>query len=155
MLKKFGADLKKIREKRGITLHDIANKTRIHITLLEKMEHGDFSFYSSTYIRAFLKQYSKITGLNPDEVLFKLMTMAHEQDITLNQLVNNILRDEMNKLDQEKRISINDLQKKKKIDKMIKAVEDGQTFIICEDDECLKPISVIMPIDKYNALKSM
>jgi len=91
----------------------------------------------------------------PDEVLFKLMTMAHEQDITLNQLVNNILRDEMNKLDQEKRISINDLQKKKKIDKMIKAVEDGQTFIICEDDECLKPISVIMPIDKYNALKSM
>jgi len=70
MLKKFGADLKKIREKRGITLHDIANKTRIHITLLEKMEHGDFSFYSSTYIRAFLKQYSKITGLNPDEVLF-------------------------------------------------------------------------------------
>lgn len=70
MLKKFGADLKKIREKRGITLHDIANKTRIHITLLEKMEHGDFSFYSSTYIRAFLKQYSKITGLNPDDVLF-------------------------------------------------------------------------------------
>lgn len=70
MLKKFGADLKKIREKRGITLHDIANKTRIHVTLLEKMEHGDFSFYSSTYIRAFLKQYSKITGLNPDEVLF-------------------------------------------------------------------------------------
>ncbi len=70
MLKKFGADLKKIREKRGITLHDIANKTRIHVTLLEKMEHGDFSFYSSTYIRAFLKQYSKITGLKPDEVLF-------------------------------------------------------------------------------------
>ncbi len=90
MLKKFGADLKKIREKRGITLHDIANKTRIHITLLEKMENGDFSFYSSTYIRAFLKQYSRIAGLNPDEILFNYemarsgkyagMTEASESD---------------------------------------------------------------------------
>ncbi|MCE1164598.1 MAG: helix-turn-helix domain-containing protein [Bacteroidetes bacterium] len=70
MLKKFGADLRKVREKHNITLHDIANKTRIHITLLEKMENGDFSFYSSTYIRAFLKQYSKCIGLNPDEILF-------------------------------------------------------------------------------------
>ncbi len=70
MLKKFGADLRKVREKHNITLHDIANKTRIHITLLEKMENGDFSFYSSTYIRAFLKQYSKCIGLNPEEILF-------------------------------------------------------------------------------------
>ena len=28
-----------------------------------------------------------------DAVLYQLMTMAHEQDITLNQLVNNILRE--------------------------------------------------------------
>lgn len=27
-----------------------------------------------------------------DDLLFKLMLMAHEQDITLNQLVENILR---------------------------------------------------------------
>lgn len=27
-----------------------------------------------------------------DDLLFKLMFMAHEQDITLNQLVENILR---------------------------------------------------------------
>lgn len=32
--------------------------------------------------------------LNLDkDVLFELMLMAHEQDITLNQLVNNILRE--------------------------------------------------------------
>ena len=28
-----------------------------------------------------------------DDILFKLMLMAHEQDITLNQLVENILRE--------------------------------------------------------------
>ena len=30
-----------------------------------------------------------------DETLFKVMKMAHEQDITLNQLVENILREEI------------------------------------------------------------
>lgn len=33
----------------------------------------------------------------PDEVVFKLMIEAHEQDITLNQLFNNILREELEK----------------------------------------------------------
>lgn len=31
----------------------------------------------------------------PDDVLFTLMLQAHEQDITLNQHVNNILRQEL------------------------------------------------------------
>jgi predicted HicB family RNase H-like nuclease len=41
-----------------------------------------------------------------DDLLFQLMLMAHEQDITLNQLVENILREfikkeEANKLKKE------------------------------------------------------
>lgn len=32
----------------------------------------------------------------PDDQIFMLMRIAHERDITLNQLVNNILRDAMN-----------------------------------------------------------
>ena len=35
----------------------------------------------------------------PDDVLFKLMLQAHEHDITLNQMVERILREE---LDREK-----------------------------------------------------
>jgi hypothetical protein len=31
----------------------------------------------------------------PDDVLFKLMMMAHQRDITLNQLCNEILRHEL------------------------------------------------------------
>jgi len=34
----------------------------------------------------------------PDDVLFELMLLAHERDITLNQLCNEILREQ---LDQE------------------------------------------------------
>lgn len=70
MLKKFGQDLQKIRESKKITIADISGKTKIHKTILEKMENGDFSFFSATHIRAFLKQYAKAVGLNSDDILF-------------------------------------------------------------------------------------
>ena len=37
----------------------------------------------------------------PDDVLFQLMLFAHEQDITLNQLINTILREQIDKLGQD------------------------------------------------------
>ncbi len=70
MLKKYAADLRKARERRNITLSDVSNKTRIHISLLEKMESGNFTFFNATYVRAFIRQYAKTIGLNPDEVLY-------------------------------------------------------------------------------------
>lgn len=70
MLKKFGQDLQKIRESKKITIADISGKTKIHKTILEKMEKGDFSFFSTTHIRAFLKQYAKAVGINSDDILF-------------------------------------------------------------------------------------
>jgi ATP-dependent Clp protease adapter protein ClpS len=33
----------------------------------------------------------------PDEMLFKLMVMAHEEDVTFNQFVNNIIKEELAK----------------------------------------------------------
>jgi len=33
----------------------------------------------------------------PEETIFQLMLMAHEQDITFNQFVNNILKEELAK----------------------------------------------------------
>jgi hypothetical protein len=33
----------------------------------------------------------------PDDVLFDLMLMAHERDITLNQLCNEILREQLDR----------------------------------------------------------
>ena len=70
MLKKFAEDLKSYREKKGKTLFDIAHETRIHISNLEKMESGDFSFLPQPYIRAFLKQYIKCLRLNEAEMLY-------------------------------------------------------------------------------------
>ncbi|HPS64931.1 MAG TPA: helix-turn-helix transcriptional regulator [Ignavibacteria bacterium] len=69
MLKKFAEDLKKQRESLGISLMDIAGETRLHHSIFEKMEKGDFDFQPPTYIKAFLRQYAKILRLNPDDVL--------------------------------------------------------------------------------------
>jgi transcriptional regulator with XRE-family HTH domain len=69
MLKNFGEDLKKIRERKKITLQEVALKTRISMHIFEKMESGDFSFEIPTYIRAYLKQYAIALDENPDVVL--------------------------------------------------------------------------------------
>ena len=75
------------------------------------------------------------------------MKIAHEQDITLNQLVENILRKEMNK-DVKKNISIKELENGDIFDEVVKDVEFGMTYTIYEDKEYTKPLAVLLPIDK-------
>lgn len=70
MLKKFGSDLRRIRENKKITLRDVSAKTRIHVSHFDKMENGDFKFFDATYIRAILKQYAKAIGLDSSNILF-------------------------------------------------------------------------------------
>jgi len=38
----------------------------------------------------------------PEDALFQLMLMAHQHDITLNQMVERILREEAARLDKER-----------------------------------------------------
>ncbi len=69
MLKRFAHDLKSIREEKKISLIEIANETKLHISIFEKMEKGDFTFQPQTYIRAFLRQYVKYLELDENEVI--------------------------------------------------------------------------------------
>ncbi|MBX7045024.1 MAG: helix-turn-helix domain-containing protein [Ignavibacteria bacterium] len=69
MLKTFSEDLKYFRESKNMTLKDVALDTRLNMAVLENLENGDFTFQPQTYIRAFLRQYAKSIGLNPDTIL--------------------------------------------------------------------------------------
>ena len=69
MLKEFAKDLRIQREKKDISLEDIAAQTRLNITIFEKFENGDFSFEPEIYIRAFLKQYAKSIDLDEEQTL--------------------------------------------------------------------------------------
>ena len=71
MLKKFTEELKEQREKAGITLQNMAAKTRIDIKFLEALEDGNFNFLPEVYVKAFIKQYAKVVGLDEEETLQK------------------------------------------------------------------------------------
>lgn len=70
MLVNFGQDLRRLRESKRISIADISVKTKIHKSILEKMENGDFSFFSEIHIRAFLIQYAKALGVDSNDLLF-------------------------------------------------------------------------------------
>jgi len=69
MLKAFAEKLKRTREKAGITLQRVSAKTRIDIKFLEAIEQGDIDFLPELYVKAFIKQYAKVIGLDEDETL--------------------------------------------------------------------------------------
>lgn len=68
MLKIIAEELKEAREKSGISLQQVSAKTRIDIKFLEAIEKGDFSFLPELYVKAFIKQYAKLVGLDEEEV---------------------------------------------------------------------------------------
>ena len=69
MLKTFAEGLKRTREEAGITLQRVSAKTRIDIKFLEAIERGDVDFLPDLYVKAFIKQYAKVLGLDEEETL--------------------------------------------------------------------------------------
>jgi cytoskeletal protein RodZ len=70
MFDKLSEELKAARIRAGLTLQQLANKTRIDIKFLEYIEDGNFSFLPELYVKAFLKDYAKFVGLD-EKLLFK------------------------------------------------------------------------------------
>jgi len=64
MLNQFADELKKLREESGLTLQQLANKTRIDFKFLEAIEQGNFAFLPELYVKAFVKQYAKTVGMD-------------------------------------------------------------------------------------------
>jgi cytoskeletal protein RodZ len=65
----IGSRLRQAREQRGLSLHDIANSTKISMAVLKAIEANDFSrlpggLFARSYVRAFAER----VGLNPDEL---------------------------------------------------------------------------------------
>ncbi len=69
MLDKFADELREKREQSGITLLQMANKTRIDIKFLEALDQGNFSFLPELYVKAFIKQYAKVVGFDEDQTI--------------------------------------------------------------------------------------
>jgi antitoxin component of MazEF toxin-antitoxin module len=95
--------------------------------------------------------FSKMETVEIDispHMLFQATMLAHEQNITLNQLITNIIREEINKY--EKPITVKELEDGEKFDEVMDDVVDGATYIIYEDEEHTKPMAVMVPIGKFD-----
>jgi cytoskeletal protein RodZ len=71
MFDKLSEELKAARVRSGISLQQLANKSRIDIKFLEYIEDGNFSFLPELYVKAFLKEYIKFVGLDEKLILKK------------------------------------------------------------------------------------
>jgi cytoskeleton protein RodZ len=65
-----GARLREAREKRGVSLRQIANTTRISVMSLEALERSDLSrLPGGIFTRAFIRAYAQEVGLDPDRTI--------------------------------------------------------------------------------------
>jgi transcriptional regulator with XRE-family HTH domain len=71
MYDKLSLELKEARTRSGISLQQLASKTRIDLRFLESMEDGNFSFLPDLYVKSFLKEYIRVIGLDENLILKK------------------------------------------------------------------------------------
>ena len=66
----FGNKLRAARERRGISLRQIASATKISVSALEALERNDISrLPGGIFSRAFVRSYASEVGLDPDEMI--------------------------------------------------------------------------------------
>src|SRR6476469_3372587 len=65
----LGADLRRERERRGLSLRTISESTKVSVALLEGLEADDISRWpGGIFRRAFVRAYAQSVGLDADEV---------------------------------------------------------------------------------------
>jgi cytoskeleton protein RodZ len=66
----FGSTLRDARERRGISLRQIANATKIPVAALDALEQNDVArLPGGIFSRAFVRSYALEVGLNPDQTI--------------------------------------------------------------------------------------
>ena len=74
----FGSRLRAERERRGISLDSIAEKTKIKKSFLESLERGDFSKWpaGTVFRRAYVRDYATAIGLSPESVIVDFVRLS-------------------------------------------------------------------------------
>jgi cytoskeleton protein RodZ len=79
----FGRMLRDARERRGISLRQIANATKISIRALEALERNDISrLPGGIFSRAFVRSYAIEVGLDPEETIQQFVQEFPTESVT-------------------------------------------------------------------------
>ena len=72
-LTELGEQLRHAREKRGLSLRDLEQTTRIRVKYLRALEKGDLdALPNAVQVRGFLRNYAQHVGLDPESALLRL-----------------------------------------------------------------------------------
>jgi len=79
----FGTKLRQARERKGITLRDIANRTKISVAVLESLERTDVTrLPAGIFSRAFVRSYAREVGLDPDVMVEEFIGLFPHDSVT-------------------------------------------------------------------------
>ena len=76
----FGGKLRQARERRGISLRQVAGSTKISVAALEALERNDVSrLPGGIFSRGFVRCYAVEVGLDPDETVREFLARFHPE----------------------------------------------------------------------------
>src|SRR5713226_1742901 len=79
----FGGKLRDARERRGISLRQIANATKISVAALEALERNDVSrLPGGIFSRAFVRSYAIEVGLDPEATIQEFVAQFPNDSVT-------------------------------------------------------------------------
>ena len=79
----FGGKLREARERRGVSLRQIANATKISVSVLEALERNDISrLPGGIFGRAFVRSYAIEVGLDPDDIIQEFIARFPHDSVT-------------------------------------------------------------------------
>jgi cytoskeleton protein RodZ len=77
----LGAWLRAQREARGVGLREIADSSKISLRYLEALETDRFEVLPApVFTRGFLREYARVVGLDPDEVVNLYLVVARDRE---------------------------------------------------------------------------
>jgi cytoskeleton protein RodZ len=79
----FGGSLREARERRGVSLRQIANATKIGMSALEALERNDISrLPGGIFSRAFVRSYAIHVGLDPETTIQQFIAQFPQDSVT-------------------------------------------------------------------------
>lgn len=79
----FGRRLREARERRGVSLRQIANATKISMSVLEALERNDISrLPGGIFSRGFVRSYAVEAGLDPEETIQDFIAQFPHDSVT-------------------------------------------------------------------------
>jgi transcriptional regulator with XRE-family HTH domain len=77
----FGLELRRARERRGLSLDQLAASTKVSGSLFAGLERGDLSRWpGGIFRRAFVRTYAQAVGLDPEETLARFLRLFPDSE---------------------------------------------------------------------------